>query len=359
MKCELLVMSVSCGSCSGELCESVIDCRECTKSFHPGCVNLNTDDFNYLKEQQSTWKCSSCVKSVRRLRSGSGSKNMSSSQGSSGPAPKVVSSGQGCSVSAPPAAVSLDHINAILAELRGIKIMQQDIVKDISLIRESQSKLAQDINRRCNQLQEAVKECNTVLSSHTDTLNTHESRISDIFNKMLQVDNKISELSSLSSRDPATRPASTVDEVLDELNEIQRRKANLIIFKIPESSSDLPLQRKAHDEGVVTKLIADICGGVDFPGIKVGRVGTRFPDKTRPIRVTLQSEEDVRKVVANSKRVRNVPNFEDVIITYDRTPRQQSRYRDLRQQLQERINGGENNLRIRYDAGIPKIVKVN
>ena len=51
--------------------------------------------------------------------------------------------------------------------------------------------------------------------------------------------------------------------------------------------------------------------------------------------------------------------FKNIKISFDRTPRQQEVYKQLKAQLNDRLVKGESNLKIRYFNGTPKIVSLN
>jgi hypothetical protein len=73
----------------------------------------------------------------------------------------------------------------------------------------------------------------------------------------------------------------------------------------------------------------------------------------------LDRREQVQAVLLKSKRVKSLPNMQNILIVPDRTPRQLDYYRQLKVQLNERQRNGETNLTIKYISGQPKIVHLN
>lgn len=326
--------------------EETVACGNCKKTFHGKCLDITEADLKLLRENNSILRCPTCTQAGRKLRSVSTSSSVT-----------LVSAPSASSASILP-----DHVNTILEELRSIKDTQVKIVCDIAKINESQANLADDIHARCNQLQDAVKECKLTLESHTDALTAHEINISDISEKVTNIEEKIARITqdfcgASSTLDSSNR--SMLDAAIGELNDRERRKFNIMIFKLPESEEVDPLQRKVHDTGVLTELFASICPEVDCRGLKVHRMGNRSTDKVRPVRVVLRSEVEVRKILASAQKAKDIPKFKLLIISSDKTPRQQSQYQDLKRQLSERFKNGEKNLKIRYVSGVPKIVNLN
>lgn len=129
-----------------------------------------------------------------------------------------------------------------------------------------------------------------------------------------------------------------------------------MVFSVPECPDRDSLRRKAYDEDVVSTIVGKICAGIDLTNAKVTRVGTRSEDKIRPIKVKMERECDARGIVVNARKLRNSTEFKNVVISSDKTPREQTQYRNLRKQLSERRSNGEKNLQIRYVNGTPRIV---
>lgn len=346
-------MTVSCGVCTGIIGENqYVDCNECNTRFHLKCANMNSADVKCLKDKRLLWKCSSCLKAGRRLRSGSASKVALSQPGPG-------SSGASAQTAGPD---KFDSTSAILAELGSIKKMQQEIVSDISSIKESQSKLVEDMNAKYDLLQSSIERCNATLALHSGALDDHQARISSLADRVERIESGVSDFLNSQTLTPSqvSNDGTVLNDMLGEIEERQRRSLNVIVFNIPESSSDVALERMTYDAGIVSGLLGHICGdGLALTDIKVSRVGRRVAGKVRPVRVRLLRKDDVRKILMNSHKSRNAADFGGFVISCDRTPGQQSHYRELKRQLAERIRSGESGLRIKYVSGIPKIVQSN
>ncbi|KAG5875585.1 hypothetical protein JTB14_027209 [Gonioctena quinquepunctata] len=110
----------------------------------------------------------------------------------------------------------------------------------------------------------------------------------------------------------------------------------------------------------VSKVINYVNPHINTDVIRPMRLGKYDANRTipRPIKVTLENEATVLACTRNTKNLKN-DNFKNVFISFDKTPRQMQYYRDLRQELDEKKNNGENNLTIKYSNGDPKIVNLN
>lgn len=152
------------------------------------------------------------------------------------------------------------------------------------------------------------------------------------------------------------------DEVVQEVHERSLRRANLIVFGIPEKASDVRKEARISAElNDINNLLQTVNPQVvGFP-VKPIRLGKFEAGRTtpRPIKITLADEHAVLECIRNAKKLKNNPNFSNIFISFDRTPRQIQLYRDLRKELDERRNKGEMNLAIKYRNGSPTIVNLN
>ena len=84
-----------------------------------------------------------------------------------------------------------------------------------------------------------------------------------------------------------------------------------------------------------------------------------FNSRPRPIKVVLEKERDVINIIRNSGKLKSIEQYQNISVSYDRTPRQLAQYKQVRQELLERIDKGENNIKLRYVNGVPKIQRLN
>ena len=118
--------------------------------------------------------------------------------------------------------------------------------------------------------------------------------------------------------------------------EREKRATNLIIYGVKEPSSEL---QKEDDETFVSSLL-DIIGVVQRPK-HIVRLGPRSDEKTRPVKLVMESENDKDTIMA---RLGNLKNAEDVFrkisIREDYTREEREMVRDMVKKAAEKNDAG-------------------
>lgn len=175
---------------------------------------------------------------------------------------------------------------------------------------------------------------------------------------ILQLQNDLQDLKR--DRTPPVLPEPIqMEDIIVELNERNRRKSNLIIFGIDEQNQgESPENRLTSDKTAVRNILRVIDPELSIPDVKPIRLGSFSERKTRPIKITLNTEESVHNLIRKSKILRTHKDYKNkkVSIAFDRTPRQQQYFQKVKQELNERKQSGETNLRIKYVRGMPQII---
>lgn len=148
--------------------------------------------------------------------------------------------------------------------------------------------------------------------------------------------------------------------IIQEIQEREKRKNNIIIYGSRESNCDSNKKQIDLD----TVLIKEMCDELKLSDddLKVFRLGRFDPTKTdskRPIRVTFSNESRVVSVLRGLSKLRKVPSFSNVSIYRDRTPMQAQLHKDMKAKLVQRLDDGETNLVIKYVKGVPSIVSTS
>lgn len=150
------------------------------------------------------------------------------------------------------------------------------------------------------------------------------------------------------------------EEIVEEIHQRDKRRCNLMVFGVPEQITNIPSEAKLNkDKGDVVELLKTVVPDFAPRNLKLNRLGIAATDKTRSIRITLESEHQVLNFIRNAKNLRSSKFDKKVSLSFDRTPRQQSHYKKIRNQLRQRLEEGEDNLKIKHVNGIPKIVSLN
>ncbi|KAJ3645085.1 hypothetical protein Zmor_022772 [Zophobas morio] len=168
------------------------------------------------------------------------------------------------------------------------------------------------------------------------------------------------------SRVKETPSAIEFEEVVQEVTDRQIRKSNLIMFGVPEQASKMSsADRKVSDESYVNNFLFQFGETSDIISSKCNRIGRFEPTRAapRPMRVYLENGEQVVKLLRGIRKNRDIINenqiYKNVRVSLDKTPKQRSYYKKIRQELQERKNGGEEGLIIKYIRGIPRVMVAN
>ena len=84
------------------------------------------------------------------------------------------------------------------------------------------------------------------------------------------------------------------------------------------------------------------------------RLGKKEEDRTRLLKVTLESVKNKREILMKAKKLREAERWERVFVTPDLTPKERQQNKELREELKQRTKDGEEGLVIRRG----KIVKL-
>nr|CAI5833081.1 unnamed protein product [Callosobruchus analis] len=144
--------------------------------------------------------------------------------------------------------------------------------------------------------------------------------------------------------DPAQTPAIDFEEIVQEVNDRQSRKNNLIIYGIVESTDQSDTRRKVYDADQVKNIIGVLDDEVNTDNIKPIRLGSNNTGGPRPIKITLRDSNDVRSCIKAAAKLKRHSTLSRINISFDRTPRQVLNYKKLKQEVADRSANGENDL---------------
>jgi len=184
-----------------------------------------------------------------------------------------------------------------------------------------------------------------------DNVQKLEPKWSELFSK--QVESKI----SLATADLATvqtelkqQTQLAIQENREELEEIARRRGNIIIHGLTEPTGITPEERKTQDSDKVDFLLHEL--GADARSVNnIIRLGKRSEISgaaPRPVKLVLVSEEQKDKVLRNAKNLKSMGDkgLDKVFLHQDLTPRQREARQILVKEMKERQSKGEQNLAI-------------
>ena len=131
--------------------------------------------------------------------------------------------------------------------------------------------------------------------------------------------------------------STAVSSVINEEKEKSKRKLNLIVHNLSESSKESGDDRKQEDIAVTTKLL-DKYMEIPAKVVKAFRIGQR-KDKPRLLKITVSTEQEKAEILWNCTKLRNSNNPNDVkkiFIAPDLTPLEQTANRKLREELKRK-----------------------
>ena len=135
-----------------------------------------------------------------------------------------------------------------------------------------------------------------------------------------------------------------VNQYMEERDEKDKRECNIILHNIPESVSEEIEDRKRYDASSVEDVLDYldvICPQEDMKPVRLGK--KLDSEKPRLLKVTLDSIETKRQVLAKAKTLRNSSHsdLKKVYVSPDLTPKERDANKKLRDELRSRREKGE------------------
>ena len=127
--------------------------------------------------------------------------------------------------------------------------------------------------------------------------------------------------------------AATMNEAEQRLN----NRKNVVLYGVPESSASTAPERISHDRRELSKVLntIDASEQVNQDGARrITRVGKKNPNKPRPLRVELKSE-DQRDELLDKARVLREDEDCEIRMKPDLTKMQRDKDEELRQEVDE------------------------
>ncbi|KAK5641588.1 hypothetical protein RI129_010135 [Pyrocoelia pectoralis] len=181
------------------------------------------------------------------------------------------------------------------------------------------------------------------------TLNEFANKINKLETKFLKVDAEITALQSeLKGIQETNMQANS--QIIEEINERQKRSFNVMLYNIPESAKP-HVEDRAKDDFDSLKAILAPLGNFTEPRriIRVGKTG-RSP---RPMKIIYPDQELAKNILRSNK---NQPQ-NSLRFRADRTPMQMNYIKSILNEFSRRKDGGEANITLKYINDVPTIVE--
>ena len=120
-----------------------------------------------------------------------------------------------------------------------------------------------------------------------------------------------------------------VSAAVQEINQREYRKRSLIIHGVKMSESKSLRNRIDHDANYLQNLFKEGMGIKEkISPKKVARLGKKS-DKDRPMKVNLDSPQQVRDILNAAKNLKDKEEYQNVSVTTDKTPFERAEWRKL------------------------------
>ena len=138
-------------------------------------------------------------------------------------------------------------------------------------------------------------------------------------------------------------------EAMNEQREVERRKKNLIIVNLKESSKTDIKERIQEDLSAAKKLLGKLVYLEDDDITDPIRLGKEGGNKPRLMRVTIKTEKKKQEIHKKAPELNREVRDKDkrVFVNPDYTKKERETHKMLRDEMKKRIENGEQNLAIR------------
>ena len=140
----------------------------------------------------------------------------------------------------------------------------------------------------------------------------------------------------------ASEESRTVRNIQEQVQQLEKdkRKRNVMIFNLAESTKSESKERYEDDKAVCKEIFRKLEIGVIEIETTV-RIGKTIPNKARPLLVKLTSDWDTRKIMQEKKKLKQIENYRSVYIEKDLTVEEREQNRKLRRELNEKRAEGK------------------
>ncbi|CAH1973225.1 unnamed protein product, partial [Acanthoscelides obtectus] len=170
-----------------------------------------------------------------------------------------------------------------------------------------------------------------------------------------KVEELLAKTNGSASRSESTNASTcySAEQVVQEIQERNIRKNNVIIFGLPEQND------RNEEKGLVSDMLNLVNIDSAPPGTKHFRTGkTSTTNRPRPVKLIMNCKSKVKMVFKSLKPIKENQTFKDIGIVNDRTPMQMNQYNKIKKEFEERRQNGESDIQIKCFEDVRKIVKI-
>ena len=319
--------------------QNVLQCKKCKGWLHKECLPLTDDEIMVLYRNMVDYVCETCSQKLDSESDEDAMYGMSEEQLTQGRTFNNTDKDAKCQKS-----VETKEQNKTSSETLTVppnNAINQRLDAMMIILQETRSKI-EKVDANTNKTTERL---NAIDKKIAEQIPAVEKRVKDI------VDMHIGNALENFEEDVINR---RIDDALQEYNEREWRKKNVILVNVKESRKSSIPEKQEDDLVVVTRIfnrVADFKGldDLEYYPVRIGKPG----DRPRLLRVTFRHEFMARIMTQRAKQLNDAINpFEQdkkkrIYVNRDFTFREREMRRELKNELKRRQAQGEKNLTIR------------
>ena len=271
-----------------------ISCDICEGWYHSSCTGMSDIQYNFYKEDKDAkvnWACTNCIKAKKEENS----------------------------------------IHTMLKEIKKKNDENNETIRQEREISRQERETSRQEREASSQERRQMMD---MMKHLADQMKNMENRM----------ENKVTDMLKTSEREMILK----VNNEMDERFERFKRKNNLVLYGVPESRKGNDNDRMKEDIERTNLLLEKL--EVTVEKFKSARLGNKInADKIRPIKIELEKEEDKYKILKGAGKIKNIEDedLKKIIISPDMTIKQRELDRILREELKNRRQAGETNIKIK------------
>ena len=324
-----------CSRCSKVVSEKDdgIQCEICQTWFHPKCVDVSSELYGYLQKCVNIhWYCDTCNKGIGQVVEEL-SKVKNRQENTDIMIQKVNNEIERLSHK------SADEFNKIRAELD----------KHIGI-------LATKVEEIGKKKMDNVVEFRDIVKQQIEE--DMQTRVGDTIKKEL-----ISQVDEVQQTINESKEfAKSFREEKAEQEDIDSRRCNVILYRIPESREVIAEERNKEDVSFCEYFFNGFNVGFDRDDIRrVQRLGRRNEESPRPVLVQFGSRHIKNLIMESLYKIKSMESkFRNIIVAHDLTKKQREECKALVQEAKAKTDqeSGDYIYRVRGPPGLMRMVKV-
>jgi len=268
------------------------------------CLSLSAQIYDHLIAEPSCnlrWFCDGCDKTVMEIQ------DKSETTDCTGNCDKI------------------DKLVTVVEKLVGKLADVEDKLKD-----KGDLKLAEQLELRIAKLEERLSQGESKLEQRLAAIDDHVSRY--VTDKIRALEEGRTMSGPVSSVEQAVK--NEIGKHLEEDKEIEERKQNIIVYKVPEDVTADFTVRKDNDMKFITDMLFDVFHINIQEGdiVKIFRLGRlcRDAETARPLLVRFKDLSMKEKIMTNAVLLRQADSqFTNVNVAHDLTPKQREEIKTM------------------------------